>query len=445
MFLGPGEGRARGAHDSAHWPAAEEKNGGGIMRRIVKRLVPFILLTVATSTAAGAQNNADTVDNLLKDLKSSDYEKAWGAAQSLSRFPQHRPQIVPALINALLSEWSHCSGDIREAIGYSLAELKAKEAAFPLLALVRSGKSIEHECAECGCCFNALTPGDEIAGRGFDPFCANSVLGAINQLADFSHTKAMADLVSEGKSKPELISTIGKVGLPRYAYFISRYKDDKDVAVRRAVAFALGLMKNEDITVPVLLQLLSRSDEDFSVRWEASNSLVKLAQNKPAASLESRLANLLNERDRMTVLLTARALALLRLEKGAAKLRALATDEDAEVRSEAVMSLGEASDSGSRALLIERLQDESLKVRGAAIFALGQSGDRSVIPILQEAFERSNAYQEELQGKRKRGGSEDEKMLREKYGLGAFDLRQTLQEAIDTVQRKADKTKRPGN
>ena len=60
-------------------------------------------------------------------------------------------------------------------------------------------------------------------------------------------------------------------------------------------------------------------------------------------------------------------------------------------------------------------------------------------------FDRSNRYQEEVQKKRKSGGSEDEKMLRKKDGMGAFDLRQTLQEAIDTLQRKADKTKHPGN
>lgn len=410
------------------------------MRRIVKSLVPLIILTFSTTAAAGGQNDADTVNSLLEELKSSDYEKAWGAAQSLSRFPQHRAQIVPALLTALHSQWSNSSGDIREAIAYSLAELKAKEAAFPLLGLVRSGKSIEHECAECGCCFLALTPGDEIARRGFDPFCGNSVLWSINQVADFSHTKAMADLVSEGKAKPELIITIGKVGLPRYAYFISRYKDDKEIAVRRAVALALGLMKNDDITVPVLLQLLSRSDENFLVRWEASNSLIKLAQNKPAAGLQSRLANLLNDRDKMIVLQAARTLALLRLGKGAAKLRELATGEDADVRSEAVMSLGEESDIGPREILIDRLKDER-KVRAAAIFALAQSSDLSVIPTLQEAVKRSNGYQEELQKQRKSGGSGGEKLLREKYGLAAFDLNQTLQEAIDTLQRKADKMK----
>lgn len=414
------------------------------MRRIVNCALSLIILIFLTATSGVArENDTETVNNLLKDLKSSDYEKAWGAAQQLSRFPQHRTQIVPALIEALHNQWSNCSGDIREAIASSLAGLKAKEAVFPLLELVKSGKSIEHECAECGCCFLALTPADEMTSRSFDPFCANSVLWAINQLADFSHSKGMADIVSEGKWKPELIITIGKVGLPRYAYFVSRYKDDKDVAVRRAVALALGLTKNEEIAVPVLLQLLSRRDEDFLVRWEACNSLIGIGKSKPSANLKNRLINLLNERDKAGVLLAARTLAILREEKGVLKLRGMATDENAEVRSEAVMYLGEVSDVGSKDVLIERLRDENLKVRAFAVFALGQIGDPSVIPVLRNAFEHSREYQGELEKKRRSGDAENEKMLREKYGLGAFDLSQTLQEAIDILQKEAGKIKSP--
>jgi len=58
-------------------------------------------------------------------------------------------QVVPALIEALRNrDWATCSGDVRDAIARSLAELKAKEAVPPLLDLVRSGKSLEHECVE---------------------------------------------------------------------------------------------------------------------------------------------------------------------------------------------------------------------------------------------------------------------------------------------------------
>jgi len=96
------------------------------------------------------------------------------------------------------------------------------------------------------------------AERKYEPFCGNTVLATINALADFSHSKAMADLVIAGKWKGELLVTLGKVGPPRYANFIGRYKDDPDLSVRQAVAAALGLIDNETIAVPVLIQLLSR-------------------------------------------------------------------------------------------------------------------------------------------------------------------------------------------
>lgn len=48
----------------------------------------------------------------------------------------------------------------------------------------------------------------------YDPFCGNSVLATISALADFSHSKAMADLVTAGKYKGELLVTLGKVGRP---------------------------------------------------------------------------------------------------------------------------------------------------------------------------------------------------------------------------------------
>ncbi len=70
-----------------------------------------------------------------------------------------------------------------------------------------------------------MTPADALGERTYDPFCGNTVLATINALADFSHSKAMADLVTAGKYKGELLVTLGKVGPPRYAHFIGRYKD----------------------------------------------------------------------------------------------------------------------------------------------------------------------------------------------------------------------------
>jgi HEAT repeat protein len=259
-----------------------------------------------------------------------------------------------------------------------------------------------------------VTPADTLAERTYEPFCANGVLATIYALADFSHSKAMADLITAGKWKGELLLTLGKVAPPRYANFIGRYKDDPAASVRQAVAAALGLIDNEKVTLPVLTQLLVKADtkEDFSVRWEASSSLSTIAGRKGSDSTRRRLIEFLQNPDRMTVLLAARAVGLAGEARGLAKLRELATHADSTVSQEAVLALGEAADKGSREVLIRRLEDDSLAVRENAIYALGRTGDPSVIPLLRKAVE-------DYEGK---------------HGQG-FGLRETLQEAIEAAQR----------
>lgn len=279
-----------------------------------------------------------------------------------------------------------------------------------------------------------MTPAEVLASRGYDPFCGNGVLATVNELADFSHSKAMADLVTEGKYKSELLMTLGKVGPPRYAHFIGRYKDDPDEEVRRAVAVALGLIDNEAVAVPVLIQLLGRGDrkDDFLVKWEAAGSLVAVARRKGAEGVRRRLVDLLQERSTMTVVLAARALAATGDPRGVAKLRELSGRGDALARQEAVLALGEATDRGSAEMVTRRLKDESLAVRAAAIYALGRIGGPPVVAILRKAVEESLEYEKEL-GRRKERG-ENPTVLFERFGLGAFDLRETLQEAIAASQ-----------
>ncbi len=154
-----------------------------------------------------------------------------------------------------------------------------------------------------------MTPADALAARDVDPFCANGVLATVNALADFSHSNAMAQLVTAGKHRSELLMTLGKVAPPRYAHFISRYKDDPDPSVRRAVAVALGLIDNAPVAVPVLVQLLGRGDQaaDVLVKWAAAASLVKIARRTTGDGVRRRLAELLKEPNAMTVVLAARA------------------------------------------------------------------------------------------------------------------------------------------
>ena len=95
------------------------------------------------------QDSARTVSALIRDLRSAEFEKANAAARELARYPQHRAQIVPALIEAIrIREWDRCTGDMRDTIARALGELKAREAVVPLLELAKSGKTIDHECVE---------------------------------------------------------------------------------------------------------------------------------------------------------------------------------------------------------------------------------------------------------------------------------------------------------
>ncbi len=274
-----------------------------------------------------------------------------------------------------------------------------------------------------------MTPADTLAERQFDPFCANGVLATINKLADFSHSNAMAALVRAGRYRSELLMTLGRAALPRYANFIGRYRDDPDASVRRAVAFALGLIDNERVAAPVLIHLLTRGDreDDFPVKWEAAQSLVVIAKRKTGADVRRRLADLLREPDPMTVTLTARALAEAGDQRGPARLRELTTQADPRVRKEAVLARGDLGDAAAVEWVKMRLKDDSLAVRAVAIYALGRIGGPGTAAVLRQAGQDSLEYEKELERRKEHG--ESEQVLRERYGLGAYDLRETLREA----------------
>jgi HEAT repeat protein len=398
------------------------------------RFIVLVSVLCAAAPALGGESETATVERLLQDLRSANYEKAWAAARDLGGFPRERGKIVPTLLEALQRDWPQCSGDIREAVGVSLGQLAGKEAVFPLLELLKSGKNIAHECAECGCCFLALTPGDVVAERTFDPFCENRVLATINELADVSHSKAMADLVTAGAWKPELLITIGKVGLPRYAHFIAKQKDDPQAAVRIGVARGLGLIDNAQVAVPVLIQYVGKTTEEFLVRWEAANSLIAIGKRGKEPALQGRLAGLMREPDPWTGVLAARALAHLGDPVGSLRLRGLVADADAKIRAEALLALGEVADAGALGSVTPRLEDESLAVRATAMYALGRTGDASHAPMLDRALEAALRYQAELEARQKSGASEA--TLRQQLGFGVFDLRQTHQEALAALQRR---------
>ena len=120
---------------------------GSALRRVLVFLAAFSVAWPAG--IAQAQGDAARIDALIRDVKSSDYEKASAAEGELRKFPRERARIVAGLVDALRTgEWNRCSGDMRDGIARTLIDLKAKEAVVPLLELVKSGRSIEHECAE---------------------------------------------------------------------------------------------------------------------------------------------------------------------------------------------------------------------------------------------------------------------------------------------------------
>ena len=73
-------------------------------------------------------------------------------------------------------------------------------------------------------------------------------------------------------------------------------------------------------------------------------------------------------------------------------------------------------------------------VRASAVYALGRIGGPAIIPTIRKAVEESMEYERELDRRRQRG--EAESVLRERYGLGSYDLRETLQQAIESAQQR---------
>jgi HEAT repeat protein len=391
----------------------------------------ILWFSVFSTCAYGLPEKAE-VENLLRDLKSADSQKALIASQRLADFPKQKKQIVPALIDALKNDWSQCAGDIRDSIAYTLREFDARESATPLLKMLQSGKSIEHECSDCSCCFLPMTPSDEIASRAYEPFCRQGVLMAINEFAEPAHTNLLMSLVTAGISRPELMITLAEVGPPSTPDFIAKFKDDKDFEVRRSVATALGHFNKESVTVPILIRYLEEATNIF-IKWAAAESLISIGEENKTPVLVQKLTNLMNKNDKLTMALAAKVLGALQEEKGLLKLRDLTSDADSKTRFEATLALGALADQGSKEQFVQRLKDPNLSVRATAIYALGLTGDSTTIPILQKAVVEANAYQETLKKNFK-----DTSILHNEYGVNVYNLEATLEEAIRGLSKSED-------
>jgi HEAT repeat protein len=124
-------------------------------------LVVALSLSAAAPAVAQQPGPQSSAAELIRTLQGREFTEAVGAAERLGAYASQRAQVVPALLDALRHRgWASCSGDVRDAIARSLAQLKAKEAVG-------------------GCCLLAVTPADDLAGRAADPFCGSGVLGAL--------------------------------------------------------------------------------------------------------------------------------------------------------------------------------------------------------------------------------------------------------------------------
>jgi HEAT repeat protein len=110
------------------------------------------------------------------------------------------------------------------------------------------------------------------------------------------------------------------------------------------------------------------------------------------------------------------------------KLRELAGHPDARTRREAVLALGTLPDKGGAAVVRRRLKDDNLAVRATAIYALGRIVGATAASELRTASNDALAYEAQLEARKQRGESEES--LRQRYSLGVFDLRETLQQAL---------------
>jgi HEAT repeat protein len=210
-----------------------------------------------------------------------------------------------------------------------------------------------------------------------DFFCENSVLKALYSLATFSYAKDISELVETAPAyRPQLLVILGKIGHPRYAYFIAKFVDREPLAV----AQALGQMK-QPAGIPVLARLLESSNE--AVRWAASQSLIQIKGDRVVDSVKLRL-RYPNEDVR---LLAARTLGVLGVAAGSPELRNLSQKaQNLRTRSLAIAYLGQLKDLESRGIFVSGLQDKSLMVRTYSIYALGLIGKASDIPMIEASL-----------------------------------------------------------
>ena len=323
------------------------------------------------------------VKDLEKIIEKGETEKVWTL---ISKIPtdlegKDRKKVIDLLRDALFREWSRCAGDLRQVIANKLSALNAKEAVPDFLELIKKEMSIDHECAQCGCCFVSWSVKDELeVAMEPDFFCENGLLAALFDMATFSYSKEISELADRNQNyRPQLLVTLGKIGHPRYAHFISKFAGSEDPQTRQAVAHGLGLIK-QPAGVRALGMLLEDSQE--YIRWTASKSLLEIGGEKAREVLKLKLM----QSDKNIQVLAARTLAKMDINEGRLKLRELAKDTDSKIRKIAIAYLGQIGDMDSKEIILQGLDDKSDLVRVYSIYALGYVGNSGDIPAIKKCL-----------------------------------------------------------
>lgn len=243
-------------------------------------------------------------------------------------------------------------------------------------------------------------------------FCENRVLGALHSLVTFSYAKEISGLVETATAyRPQLLVILGKIGHPRYAYFISKFADKEPLAV----AQALGEMK-QPAGIPVLSRLLESSNE--SVRWAASQSLILIKGDRVVDSVKLRLRH----PNQDVRLLAARTLGVLGVADGLPVLRNLSQKaQSLRTRSLAIAYLGQLKDLESRTIFIAGLQDKSLMVRTYSIYALGFVGKATDIPMIEASLVEAKEMTASI--------------LQDREALGLID--ETTRETLEQIRKRS--------
>jgi len=213
-----------------------------------------------------------------------------------------------------------------------------------------------------------------------DFFCENGLLAALFDMATFSYSKEISELADRDEThRPQLLVTLGKIGHPRYAHFISKFAGSEDPQTRQAVAYGLGLIKQPS-GVRALGMLLE--DKQADIRWTASKSLLEIGGKEVLEVLKLKLM----QSDKNIQALAARTLAKMDVNEGRLKLRELAKDKGPKVRAIEIAYLGQIRDKESKDIILKGLDDESGLVRVYSIYALGYVGNSSDIPAIQKCL-----------------------------------------------------------